>query len=142
MLIVFQVSPIDRWSMIAKIGFVRRVSALSNTSVVLIVLRSAIEDQMIGKAIGGGCHHGRSLFLKTGSCLLADGLLLLSGEKTRLRRDMNSMKIATIPFDSTLFDTDRDAVILRLSGSLLSPKSCNRCMKPTIKVSCIVVAER
>ena len=44
----------------------------------------AIVDQMIGKARGGGVHHGLRRSLNTGSLVLAFGRELSNGENTRL----------------------------------------------------------
>ena len=59
------------------------------------VLNNAIVLHITGNANGGGVHDGLNLSLNTGSFLDALGLELSRGEKTRLFKLMNSMKIPT-----------------------------------------------
>lgn len=59
------------------------------------VLNSAIVLHITGNARGGGVHDGRNLSLNTGSSFEALGLELSNGEKTRLFKLINNMKIPT-----------------------------------------------
>lgn len=96
LLMVFQVSPILRCNIREKIAGDNKVPPDALKTMVDEIARSkAIDDQMIGKATGGGWNQGRALFLNIGSLPLAFGRALLSGLKTRDRTARNSDKQKT-----------------------------------------------
>ena len=92
LLTVFQVSPIDKCSMSARMVGSKKCPCCPKTRVVLYALSGAtMSTHMIGKVTPGGVHDGiwRSLKPRVFSPFIAlssSGRLLLSGEKTRLLR--------------------------------------------------------
>jgi hypothetical protein len=75
-------------------GVHSNVPVFLHTSTDEIVRRIDIVLQIIGKASGGGCHHGRRRSLNTGSSLFAEGRELSRGENIldrRLKKAKNSV---------------------------------------------------
>ena len=82
LLIVFQVSPIDKCNTKENNAGVSKVPVVRYTRKLEYVRSIDIVLQMMGNAMGGGIQDGRSLFLNTGSFLLAEGRELSKGENT------------------------------------------------------------
>ena len=95
-LTVFHVSPTQRCRQKAKIGKLTKLEPMARKTTRLEAARRiAIVDQMIGKAMGGGIHAGRRLWLISSFSDRNVGRLLSSGEKTRDLTLMNKKKRKT-----------------------------------------------
>ena len=77
----------------AKIAGLKSVPFVLYTTKEDIARRKVMVVHMSGNALGGGCQEGRSLFLNTGSSLLAIGLEFFRGENNLeriLRKNMTT----------------------------------------------------
>lgn len=120
LLIVFQVSPTLRCSIREKIAGDNKVPPEAlKTMVDAMARNSAIVDQIMGNATGGGWNQGRALPLKIGSLPLAFGRALLSGLKTRERTARNSDKQKTKMF-AGLLPSANDEVVSANEGNVIA----------------------
>ena len=145
LLMVFHVSPQLKWNINANNGLHNNVPVVLKMMVALIALSKAMFDQMIGNAIGGGCHDGRSLSLNTVSFLSAFGLELSKGLKMRLRTLKKAIK------NHTKNDLRGASCNDLITAGTLSSKGCGitskgmiliciKCNMVIIKLNCTPVA--
>ena len=114
---LFQVSPIARCASIAKIAGWFSVPVVVNTATEESARRSAMEDQMMGNASGGGIHAGRrrSAMAVFSSAVL--GRDAFSGENVRDRSALNRNHTPTMVFcnatESSLRTTPTESQFVR-----------------------------
>ncbi|MEC8392881.1 MAG: hypothetical protein VXZ58_08390 [Actinomycetota bacterium] len=130
----------------ANTGLHSIVPVFWNTNVVLIARKNAILLQIMGKAVGGGCHQG-PILLKTRSDLEALGLELSRGENTLERTLEKSITINTTNVCKSAGEGTCD---ISLSGNPEIKKLgthkrfktpiCNTCKNTRTKENCVKVA--